>query len=499
MKLLSCLSRFVVLAGGLVLALSVGAGSTAAQLAPVARGAPPRLEGYVAPSKLYALHKPIGWVVTESMSQGALAIAVTSPDKRSQVNMLWMRQSNPVLGRVIRECRQALTQDHPGLIFSDIRITHEGRRAMATVTYPIHKATVRGRAYFETTPTSATMQEYALPEERFEAQRPLAMNVILSVAFIPSPKGNGRQLLPPVEKPMMEQHAQDGSLRLRTPTDWTFLAAKGRVVAGEPGGGMGFIFNSYGGNPMLPRATVVQGVIGSRYLTPSQALRAVLLGYGHRNPTVYPPKVDQATVAESHGQVRGGVEAEDMLATWTSKGGAECVGGFKVVNTKPGPTGQWSCIVVGIWGPKQDFYRYFPLLEKVGTSFAIRDEFAHRYVEAGLANLRVLQQQTAAAIRDLNYQRADMQRAWEDRQARKDFMDSKWDDYRRGNSYWVSDLEGGRVYQSDSGGTRDTLTGDYYERGGYNYTNFEGQNPHWANENMREVSSYELEHGAPPK
>ncbi len=68
-------------------------------------------------------------------------------------------------------------------------------------------------------------------------------------------------------------------------------------------------------------------------------------------------------------------------------------------------------------------------------------------------------------------------------------MDSKWDDYRRGQSYWVSDLEGGKLYATDSWGTKDTTTGDYYEGKGYNWTNFEGQNPHHPSETMREVSS----------
>lgn len=72
-------------------------------------------------------------------------------------------------------------------------------------------------------------------------------------------------------------------------------------------------------------------------------------------------------------------------------------------------------------------------------------------------------------------------------------MDSKWDDYRRGRSYWVSDLEGGKVYETDSHGTRDTATGDYYEGQGYNWVNFEGQNPNHPSETMHEVSSGELQ------
>jgi hypothetical protein len=71
-------------------------------------------------------------------------------------------------------------------------------------------------------------------------------------------------------------------------------------------------------------------------------------------------------------------------------------------------------------------------------------------------------------------------------------MDSKWDDYRRGNSYWVSELEGGKVYQTDSGGTQDTGTGQYYEGKPYNWVNFEGQNPRHPSETMREVTSDEL-------
>ncbi|MCX6631210.1 MAG: hypothetical protein NTW28_26665 [Candidatus Solibacter sp.] len=204
-------------------------------------------------------------------------------------------------------------------------------------------------------------------------------------------------------------------------------------------------------------------------------------------------------MGECSAYLRGGCVAEDLMAQWTSKDGADCVGAFKVVNTPPAVMGQWFSIVAGVWGPSQDFARYYPMLEQVGNSFSIRTGYARAYIAAGLQNLRALQQQTARSIASLNYAREDLQRGWEDRQARKDYAESKWDDYRRGNSYWISDLEGGRVYHTDTWGTRDTLTGDYYEGGGYTYTNFEGQNPRWATENMREVSSYELEHGGPPR
>lgn len=453
-----------------------------------------RLEPYVAPSKLYALYKPRDWKVAESSREGALAVALTGPDGHSEVNLLWMRAARATMTRFIAVCRDALVSMHGGLTLSQIYVSRDGGRGMATVSY----AGSRGRAYFEVTPTGATMQEYAFPEAQLAALRPLAMNMILSVSFIHGPKGGGGRQAP-VQKPLVPRRAPDGSLSIRLPEDWKFLAAQGRIVAGEPGGAMGFLFNSYAGNPMMPRAGVAQGVIGTRFLPPAQTLQHVLAGYGHSNAVIHTVTPDRATMAECVSNVRNGCEAADILATWTSKEGAHCAGGFKVVNLRPGLTGQWSSILAGIWGPQQDFYRYFPLLEQVAGSFAVNDQFARRYIAAGLENLRALERQTAAAIQSLNYAREDMQRAWEQRQARKDYLESKWDDYRRGNSYWVSDLEGGKVYHTDNQGTRDTLTGDYYEGGGYTWTHFEGQNPRWANENMREVSSYELEHGPAPR
>jgi hypothetical protein len=54
-------------------------------------------------------------------------------------------------------------------------------------------------------------------------------------------------------------------------------------------------------------------------------------------------------------------------------------------------------------------------------------------------------------------------------------------------------LEGGKVYQTDPWGTQDRTTGDRIEGAPYDYIHFEGQNPRYPSENMREVSSYELQ------
>jgi len=466
------------------------------------RSSAPTLEPYVSPGRLFALHKPPGWKVTESGASDAFSIVVASPDGSSKVVLLWKKLPS-MAGRqpftaqdILGSLCDVERKSHPEAAYTEPLVSEDGTRAAVTESYRIAGAPYRSRTFVETDGRKVMVQSYAAPEARLKEQRSLLMNVLMSVAIIKAPQGSGEASRPPLQKTLVERSAPDGSLRVRVPQDWAFLAGKGMVVAGEPGAG--FLFTAFAGNPMLPGATVLQGVIGRNYLPPAQTLPVILQGFGHQAPAVVWSRPDGATAARYRAEVGREAEAADVVATWVSKEGVACMGAFKVVNGVPAVMGQWSSIVAGIWAPKDDFARYQPFLEQVAGSYRVDDRYAQQYIQAGLANLKRLQQRTAEAMQSLRYAREDLQRGWEDRQARKDYMDSKWDDYRRGNSYWVSDLEGGKVYHSDPHGTRDTQTGDYYEGGGYTWTHFDGQNPRHSSEGMREISSYELEHGSPP-
>ena len=439
----------------------------------------------------------------EDATGDSFTIAVTSPDAASKALLLWAKlpvsagRKHPTAMEILRTLCERERQSHPKAAFSEALAAADGMRAVVTERFESGGKILRTRTFVETDGRKVAVQSYTTPEATLTAQRPLLVNVLMSVAFLKAPQGSQAQGgLPPIRKTLVERRAPDGSLRVRVPQDWAFLAAKGMVVSGEPGAG--FIFTAFAGNPMLPGATVAQGVIGQSYLSPAETLPVVLLGFGHLAPVVTWSKRDAETAAQFRATLGRGAEAADLVAAWTSKEGLKCVGAFKVVNGVPAVMGQWSSLVAGIWAPQKEFARYYPVLEEVADSYTVNDQYARHYIQAGLANLRRLQQQTAEAMQSLRYAREDQQRAWEDRQARKDYLDSKWDDYRRGNSYWVSDLEGGKVYHSDAQGTRDTQTGDYYEGRGFTYTNFEGQNPRHSSEGMREISSYELEHGTPP-
>ncbi len=456
----------------------------------------PALKPYVAASKLYVLYKPADWTVAEDLQAASLRVRVQAPDGGSMVDFFWSRNQSkaPNALAFLVSWKQHLSRQYGEVTLSEVFVSPDASRATAQVRYRTAAGFAAGKYYVESRPEGQSAQGYCAPESRLASQRNLLLNVMASFAFTKAAASAVRGAVPaPIQLALTPRRAQDGSLSIRVPADWAFLAGGGRIVTAAPDGAMGFIFTAFSGNPLLPQATLAQGIIGTRYLPPAQALAFVFNGFRNQQFRIHSAQADQATMRECAVRMGGSCDAQDFQVSYVSPEGRACVGGFKMINFPPSPaTGIWNCIVAGIWGPERDFARYFPALEQIAASFAINDEYARRYIQAGLENLRRLQQKTQAAMQDLNRAREQNQRDWEAAQERKEYMDSKWDDYRRGRSYWVSDLEGGKVYATDSGGTQDTVTGQYYEGRPYNWVNFEGQNPRHPSETMREVTSAEL-------
>jgi hypothetical protein len=84
-----------------------------------------------------------------------------------------------------------------------------------------------------------------------------------------------------------------------------------------------------------------------------------------------------------------------------------------------------------------------------------------------------------------------MNAAYQERQTSQDYIDYQRTSYIRGEQDWVSDMEGGTVYHTDSWGTKNTATGEYFEGQPYNYVDFTGQNPKY-NEQMTSIDSRQL-------
>lgn len=297
----------------------------------------------------------------------------------------------------------------------------------------------------------------------------------------------------PLAPQFLRRQAKDQSSSIELPSDWGFLAEKGSLLAAAPQGRSGFVFTVFTVMPQAYGVVPPPGVLIAPYRPPHAIIHDIFAQFRNRNTRVIAAQPDSQSAAQCVGQIGGQCEVADLQVSWVSPEGTPCMGGFKVLNAQPNLAGHWFTIIAGIWGPADDLGRHLPLLSRVATSFSINDAYAKRYIEQGLAHLREMEARTRQAIQGLYGAIEQNQRDYETRSASKDASNAKWDDYARGNSYWVSDLEGGKVYQTDPWGTRDTSTGTRYEGAPNNYIHFEGQNPAHPSEHMREISSYELQ------
>jgi hypothetical protein len=152
----------------------------------------------------------------------------------------------------------------------------------------------------------------------------------------------------------------------------------------------------------------------------------------------------------------------------------------------------WTFSHLTVGAPEKDFDAWVPVLAQMVQSYKIDDEFAARYIAAGTAHLRQMQADTARIItKNADDIHNMMQAAYDERQRSQDYIDYQRTTYIRGESDWISSMEGGTVYHADSWGTQNTTTGESWEGTPYNYVNFEGQNPKY-NEQMTQINNRQL-------
>lgn len=470
-----------------------------ANVAAIPQTALPPLEFFETPDKNYALRKPADWIVKEDSRSDSLRVTVLAPDQTAAVDFLWVRNQTGEINalQALAAYQQRLAPSGSQIVWTDAYRSPNNSKARVTMHYQTNDLSLEGTFYLEASTKALSIQGYMASQGRLGERRPLLYNIMASLALskTPSPVPPKIATFNPqyIDIPLVGRQAQDGSLTLNTPETWGFVAAQGKVITSAADGSIGFAFLAFSGNPILQGASIAQGIIAQPYMSPAETLPIILSGFGHANITVQNSQADPQANQEFFVQVGRPSDAQDIKARWISNQGAACQGFFKVINAQPSPTGLWFCLLAGIWGPEQEFYRYYPLLENVASSFSINDQFARKYIQDGLRRARELHDQTIAAMQANSSELEKQQIDWEARQQQKDFVDSDWDDYWRGNGYWVSDMENGKVYQTDNSGIKDTGLGDYYEGGNFNLTNFDGRNPRHPSETMQPINHKEME------
>ncbi len=487
--LVGCLLAAVLPSAGVLPLASAGPGTPPGPSPAATAGSPPatRLIRYASRDPSFTLMKPGDWVVRHERSEHGFRISVASPDATSRVVVEAADNRKQPIGSLALLARQAAAVgvgvDDAGL--SEVAACRDSPPscAVATVDYSERGIAMRGRFYLHADQDIAVARSYHAPAARIAAERTLLLDVLTNIRV------QGRQ---PPNPPLVERRAADGSLSISLPADWAFLGQRGAVIAGAPQGGAGVVFTSFPVFPQSYGVTPPPGVLVSAFVSPERFIHTIFQQFRNRDARVNRVMPDRSTESECLQQIGRRCDAADLHLSWVSPEGVACTGAFKVVNAHPNLAGQWFSIVAGIWGPSSGLAEQLPMLERVAASFAIDDRFAKATIRQGLAQLKVLERQTALKIQGLYRAVEEGQRDYERRTADRERAEARADDYRRGNSYWISDLEGGKVYQTDPWGTRDTRTGDRIDGPPHDYIHFEGQNPRHPSEQMREISSDEL-------
>jgi hypothetical protein len=458
-----------------------------AQAATGTRTASSAMQRVVSENPSFVLYKPETWKLQHSAVGETLHLSVASPDGKSiaEVDFADNRKRRLDAQQWMTQHIGELRKRYPDLTVSASSVCKDqpASCAVASLSYSASGTAMQGRFFFHGDDKLTTVRSYRAPVARMEQDRALLLDVLTNIHV---------RAVQPIAVQFVRRQAADGSLSIELPSDWGFLAHKGSIVAGAPQGRSGFVFTAFSVMPQNYGVATQPGVIIAPYRPPATFIYDIFAQFKNRQTRVLATQPDAQTAAQCPAQIGRACDVADVQVSWVSPEGVPCLGGFKLLNAHPNLVGHWFSIVAGVWGPADDLTRHLPLLERTAASFSINDAYAKRYIAQGLAHLRQMQARTRQAIQELYGAIEQNQRDYESRSATKEASDAKWDDYARGNSYWVSDLEGGKVYQTDPWGTRDTDSGTRYDGPPHNYIHFEGQNPAHPSEHMREISSYDL-------
>jgi len=463
------------------------------------------MEKWVSPQGVVSVLKPKEWKVEESYTGNSASVLVCDNSRITGVTFFVSRNDARIkdslyfLGENVKNNRKRFPDFKCDKTWAD----HDKSKAITNVSFTAKGTPVLGKFYYFVNPNQLLIMSYQAPGDAFSKYKGMLLTILNNINFYDqyeeqkrtqSVKQPLQKSIQPVQAQMVWRQAPDGSTRFMAPVNWQYQAQKGKAIVGSEQEDAGFVFTSVEAFAKDPGVRV-PGVLISRYLPPNQFIGVFLSNFGQaQHVQILEQKPDQKTVQEAAQFLRAQCEAQDLVVKFSAKSGRSCLATFKVITSYPATfSGQWWSIVTGFWAQEDRFAAYVPLLENIATSYQINEAWSRNYIQSGLANLRRLKQKTQQAIQDLNQARYDQQRSWEANQARKDYSNWKFSQYLRDESSWVSSLEGGKVYHTDSWGTKDTWTGDYYEGSPYNYVNFEGKNPrHPSLEGMQEINSYEL-------
>jgi hypothetical protein len=440
----------------------------------------------------FVLYVPKWWKVSEGSEGATRYVTAADPSGRSSVffstGTVSKGENTTALAK---HANAGLGHQSKNLEIRNAFSSRDGSSLVYDGTYSPPK---RGKTEFRTWVSQKgndfTLTRIEAPAGQFEAMKPLLLTVMSNIRVT---KGSftTQAAATPAKVNLVNYRLRDGSASFLIPQGWKCQDhGKGLFIAGDPAG---YSFISGQVDLLSPQLRVnTPGILVSPYLNSHQAWQFITACYGlashMRFEKVYPRK-DLMSQA-----VQAGIPAsiEEYVYTFTNREGRACKGFTFGMSIGSRSGLNWNFRHLTVTAPANQFNAWAGTLGTMMGSYRINERWAQAYVAQGQQRLREMQKQTSAMVaRNAQEIRQTMQAAYDERQKSQDYIDYQRTNYIRGQQDWISNMEGGTVYRTDSWGTKNTATGEYWEGKAYDYYHFKGKNPKY-NEQMQPVDSRAL-------
>ena len=457
----------------------------------------PTMEKFVSTEANFVLYKPAGWTVQEKAGEGMWSCCVLDSAGGGLVTQICLKNRfGPDAFAVIKTISAPTRTQFPDIRYSDIRRSADGTRLVYRFSYTAPRGRREGQGWITMRPKQCLVSVCEAPAGRLEADKPLLLTILSNVRILKGgfPEGGAGGAAPAAPAVQWKTcRLGDGSASFTVPQNWEYKDfGTCSFLAGDAVAGFGFMVANT--QLITPRLGVnPPNVPVSPFLSPDRAMyflaaRPGLL-QGMQFLTVNPRPEIASMMQQAYA---GPVQVADMTYTFTSAQGIPSKGWTFGVSFGSQSDTNWRFWHITVTGPQDQFDAWVPHFTQMVSSYKINDQFAQEYIARGLAHLRELQQQTARVMaRTREEIHSMMQAAYDERQRSQDYIDYLRTQTIRGESDWISDMEGGTVYHTDAWGTRNTATGETWEGKPYDYYNYTGRNPKY-DEQMQPVDSREL-------
>ncbi len=455
----------------------------------VVGAASPEMRKIVTDQASFALYAPDGWQAREGTNGGFRTLVVRDPaGRRAATLSCGGLPAGSDLEAFARSRVAAFARQRSGLVLRKAFVSPDRLRLAFEGAWGPRAARREFRSWLSGRDGTFVYSSIEAPEGDLARERPLLLTILANVRIV---KGSFASRGGPA--PLFPYRLRDGSASFRIPSGWKVTElGRGQFLAVDGAGTTSFVVSA--AEVLTPKLGVRPPDIPvSPFLPPHEALAFLASRAGLGSDWRFESVVSRDDLARDVARVytAGPVQAEEFVHTSVSRG--QPMKGYTLGFSLGSRLGtNWIFRHLSVSAPRARFGSMVPTFVAMLQSYAIDDAWAKRYVAAGLERLRRLQQETSALVaRNADEIHSMMQAAYDERQRSQEWIDYQRTSYIRGTQDWISSVEGGAVYHSDSWGTKNTATGEFWEGKPHDYVNFKGENPKY-DEQMTPIDNRRL-------